>query len=156
MSQIKHFNIRVYAIIENLNNEILISDEFFNNVKMTKFPGGGLEFGEGTVDCLKREAIEEFGQEIEIISHYYTTDYYQKALFFEDHQLLSIYYKAKFKNPPVFKISIKPFDFKLENGNFSFRWIKKKDLIPDLLTFPIDKVVAKMIIKTDDMNKEIN
>ncbi|MEA1897374.1 MAG: NUDIX domain-containing protein, partial [Bacteroidota bacterium] len=71
--KIKHFIIRVYALIINNKNEVLLSDEFRLGTKMTKFPGGGLNFGEGPVDCLKREAIEEFGQEIDISDHFYTT-----------------------------------------------------------------------------------
>lgn len=77
------FNIRVYAIIFNANSDsILLSDEFRMGMRMSKFPGGGLHYGEGTIDCLMREAIEEFGEEIEIVSHFYTTDYFQKAFFF--------------------------------------------------------------------------
>ena len=33
---------------------------------VTKFPGGGMEFGEGTIDCIKRECMEEFGEEVEV------------------------------------------------------------------------------------------
>jgi 8-oxo-dGTP diphosphatase len=145
---INQFNIRVYAIILNETRDlVLISDEFQLGMRMTKFPGGGLHFGEGTIDCLKREAIEEFGQEIEIIRHFYTTDFFQKALFYEDRQLISIYYIAKFNENPRFKISEKSFDFqKDENGNQSFRWVKIKDLTPEIFTFPIDKLVAEIII----------
>ena len=71
-SKIKRYIIRVYALIINSNNKILISDEFQLNMRMTKFPGGGMHFGEGPIDCLKREAIEEFGQEIEVLEHFYT------------------------------------------------------------------------------------
>ena len=143
------FNLRVYAIILSPNNDfILVSDEFQLGMHMTKFPGGGLEFGEGTIDCLKREAIEEFGQEIEIIEHFYTTDYFQKALFFNDCQLISIYYKAKFKETPKFKISEKPFDFSPnENGKQSFRWVNLNLLKPEEFTFPIDKKVAEMLLE---------
>jgi 8-oxo-dGTP diphosphatase len=141
------FNIRVYAIISNTSgNSILVSDEFQMGTRMTKFPGGGLEYGEGTIDCLKREAIEEFGQEIEIISHFYTTDYFQKALFYENCQLICIYYKARFFEPPKFKISKTPFDYGIdENGKQSFRWLKLSLLSQDAFTFPIDKKVAKML-----------
>ncbi len=78
--------IRVYGLIINDRNQILLSDEFQLGTKMMKFPGGGLEPGEGPADCIKREAIEELGQEVEIISHFYTTDFFQKALFYENHQ----------------------------------------------------------------------
>ena len=143
---IRHFNIRVYGLLINDRREVLLTDEFQVNQPMTKFPGGGLIFGEGPADCIKREAMEEFGQEIEIVDHFYTTDFFQKALFYKDHQLISIYYQIKFRDKINFKISDVPFDFeKMENGNQSFRWKKIADLQPDDLSFPIDKHVAIML-----------
>jgi 8-oxo-dGTP diphosphatase len=149
MNKPNNFIIRVYGIVLNEKNEVLVTDEFQLGMKMTKFPGGGLNFGEGTIDCLRREFKEECnGQEIENIRHFYTTDFYQKALFYENHQLISIYYMADFKKPLKFKISEKPFDFeKHKNGSQSFRWVKLKDLNPDDLSFPIDKFVANELSK---------
>jgi ADP-ribose pyrophosphatase YjhB (NUDIX family) len=139
-----NFVIRVYGIIVNENREVLLSDEFQLGMKMTKFPGGGLEFGEGTIDGLKREFIEECnGQEIKKITHFYTTDFFQKALFYENKQLISIYYMAELANPIKFRISKKPFDFQEnKNENQSFRWIKINNLNEAEITFPIDKFVA--------------
>jgi 8-oxo-dGTP diphosphatase len=143
---IKHFNVRVYGIVINEDEEVLITDEYVLDRKMTKFPGGGMQFGEGTADCIKREAQEEFGQDIEIISHFYTTDFFQKSYFHKDHQIISIYYIIKFKEAVKFKISEKPFDFpELINGSRSFRWIRIKDLTGDILTFPIDRHVASLL-----------
>jgi len=51
--------LRVYGILINENKQVLVSDEFIRGHYYTKFPGGGLEFGEGTRDCLKREFKEE-------------------------------------------------------------------------------------------------
>ena len=147
MKQVNTFTIRVYGLIINTFNEILITDEFQLGIKMTKFPGGGLEFGEGPIDCLKREFKEECnGQEIQNIRHFYTTDFYQKALFYENHQLISIYYLAELQTPVKFKISEKSFDFQsMENGNQSFRWVKTEELSTNELTFPIDKIVLKKL-----------
>jgi ADP-ribose pyrophosphatase YjhB (NUDIX family) len=140
------FTIRVYGLIINDENQVLITDEFQLNMKMTKFPGGGLKFGEGTLDCLKREMLEECNQEIEGIEHFYTTDFYQKALFFDKHQLLSIYYLARLKEPVQFTISERSYDFQeLENGNQSFRWIPAEKLNSEEFTFPIDKHVAHLL-----------
>ncbi len=142
----KHFNIRVYGIFINEKDEILITDEFQLDTKMTKFPGGGLKFGEGTIDCLVREMREECQQEIEEIKHFYTTDFYQKALYYENHQLISIYYTAKLKEPVNFKLSNQPFDSQeLKNGNQSFRWVKREELNVNEFTFPIDKHVANLL-----------
>lgn len=144
--ELKHFNIRVYGILRSENNEILLSDEYVLDRYMTKFPGGGMKFGEGPEDCIKREAIEEFGQEVEIINHYYTTGFFQRALFYDDHQLISIYYEIRLKERPRFKISHKAFDFKGEvNGNQSFRWVDPDIFNSEELSFPIDRHVMGML-----------
>jgi len=146
--ELKQFNIRVYAIILNeVKDSVLLSDEFQKNMRMTKFPGGGLQLGEGTLDCLKREVLEELGQEIIILNHFYTTDFFQKAFFYDNMQLISIYYLAMFQEKPKFKISEKPFDYGAdENGRQSFRWIKLKDISPDTFTLPVDKRVGEMLL----------
>jgi len=154
-SEIKHFNIRVYALIFDGPGKILLSDEFQLNTKMSKFPGGGLQFGEGTLECLHREMKEEFGQDVEILKHYYTTDFYQKALFYEDQQLISIYYLCRFTGLLKFKISTKPFDFEREeNGSQSFRWVELSSLnIEKELSFPIDRQVARMLVRDKLLSK---
>jgi 8-oxo-dGTP diphosphatase len=145
---IKHFNIRVYGILVSEKSQVLLTDEYVLDRKMTKFPGGGLHFGEGPEDCLKREALEEFGQEIEITGHYYTTGFFQPALFYEDHQLISIYYRIKLPESPKFKISERPFDFpSLVNGSQSFRWADLISLREEELSFPIDRFVLGMLKK---------
>lgn len=145
-TKIRHFNLRVYAIIVNNDLQVLLSDEFRMGMKMVKFPGGGLKFGEGTLDCIMRESMEEFGQEIRVIRHFYTTDFFQKALFYEDHQLISIYYLAEFKEKPSFIISSSPFDFeKMAEGSQSFRWVSLTDIDPSMMSFPVDKKVAGML-----------
>jgi len=144
-TEIKYFNVRAYALIIE-NGHILLSDEFTHNMRMTKFPGGGVQFGEGPADCLKREAVEEFGQEIEILDHFYTTHFFQKALFYSDMQLISIYYLAKLKKAPLFRISETIFDFEEGKENSqSFRWVSLRTLQDSDLSFPIDRFVLNML-----------
>jgi len=142
------FTLRVYGIILNDRNEVLLSDESYLGHRFTKFPGGGLEYGEGTLDCLKREIREETGCDIEILGHLYTTDFFQESQFHPGLQVISIYYRARFTEPPCFPVSEKPFDFPAgaERGQ-SFRWIPLEKLTPDAVTLPIDKKVAGMIGK---------
>jgi 8-oxo-dGTP pyrophosphatase MutT (NUDIX family) len=140
------YNIRVYALIINERKEILLSDEYQLDMKMVKFPGGGMEHGEGTIDCLQREAMEEFGQSLVNIRHFYTTDYYQPALFFKGTQLVSIYYLADFSGEIRFRLSRKPFDIpEMKNGQQSFRWVPLSGVVEEDLTFPIDRKVIRLL-----------
>lgn len=140
------YMVRVYAIIINDKNEVLLSDEFYKETFMTKFPGGGLEFGEGTLECLKREAMEEFGQEIEIIRHFYTTDFFQPSLFHEKTQLISIYYAARFKEPVRFSVAERAFDHTTnKNGSISFRWKSLAEITVNDVSFPVDKHVVSLL-----------
>lgn len=142
----KRFNIRIYGLFEQ-DGKILLTDEFRLGRYMTKFPGGGLEFGEGPVDCLKRECMEELGQEIEVIGHFYTTDFYQPSLYLPDqYQMISIYYTARFVGKQLFAVSGKVHDFPPVDGAQAFRWVSLKDLHPGMFTLPIDKLVARMLM----------
>ncbi|MFW6352730.1 MAG: NUDIX domain-containing protein [Bacteroidota bacterium] len=147
--KIEKFNIRVYGIVIE-GDQILLTDEFRMGIKMTKFPGGGLEFGEGTRDCLKREFQEEINQEVQVKEHFYTTDYFQPTfLLSEPQQLLSIYYLVKVPHPEKIITTSKEFDFQqLKEGEQTFRWVPIQTTDPEKLTFPIDKLVFKKIKQT--------
>ena len=86
------FNLRVYGIYINEQHQILVSDEYIRGQYFTKFPGGGVELGEGTRDCLKREFREEMNLKIEVEEHIYTTDFFQPSVFKNGDQIISIYY----------------------------------------------------------------
>jgi len=139
------FVIRVYGIAVH-NGQLLVVDEYWFDTLMTKFPGGGLEFGEGLIDCLKRECMEEFSQEVEVLEHFYTTDFFQETRFLPGKQLISIYYLMAIKDPEAIKVSSEKFDFEKKNGAMAFRWIDLENLNPDEFTFPIDKKVAEQIV----------
>jgi len=144
MSFSGQFVLRVYGIAVH-KGQLLVVDEYWFETLMTKLPGGGLEFGEGLVDCLKRECMEEFGQEVEVLEHFYTTDYCQETRFLPGMQLISIYYLMAIKDPEAIKVSTKKFDFEKKEGAMAFRWIDLENLSPDEFTFPIDKKVADML-----------
>ncbi|MBA3647010.1 MAG: NUDIX domain-containing protein [Chitinophagales bacterium] len=140
------FIIRVYGLLIDVERGVLVADEMEAGQRFTKFPGGGLEWGEGTHDCLIREWKEELGQDIIPTEHFYTTDFFQVSAFNKDYQVLSIYYLIKTIGEPQIPFSVRKFDFKEEtNGAESFRWITLNDFHEDLLTFPIDRHVAKLI-----------
>jgi ADP-ribose pyrophosphatase YjhB (NUDIX family) len=139
------FNVRVYGLLINDRNEILISDEQEYGIQFAKFPGGGLEHGEGLIDGLKREFVEECNAEIEVISHFYTTDFYVKSAF-NDSQIISVYYMVENITPLNLVFKTKAFDFDGEGDVLqSFRWIDMNKLQENDVTFPIDKHVVKLL-----------
>ena len=140
-----HHSLRVYGLLINADNEILISDEKEYGMLFSKFPGGGLEYGEGTIDGLKREFMEECNTEIEVLSHFYTTDFFLKSAF-SDAQIVSIYYAVKNVAPLNLNTKQVPFDFDEEGEVLQvFRWVKIDDLQVEDITFPIDKHVVKLL-----------
>ncbi|MDE3237221.1 MAG: NUDIX domain-containing protein [Bacteroidota bacterium] len=146
------FTIRVYGILLDENKRILVSDEYIRGNYFTKFPGGGLELGEGTRDCLKREFWEETGLDVTIGEHIYTTDYYQVSAFNTKDQIISIYYYAH-ANSSVHHLPVKiaPFDFTPEQvvdpmgQSEVLRWIEWHDLSEESVHLPIDKIVVRML-----------
>ena len=139
------FNVRVYGLLFNEDNHILISDEEEYGFQFSKFPGGGLEYGEGLIDALKREFVEECQTEIEVLEHFYTTDFFIKSVFNES-QVISVYYLVK----PISNIKLdfreKAFDFQSEGDTLqAFRWKCIHELIKDDLTFPTDQKVLELL-----------
>ncbi len=137
-----NFTIRVYGIYIKEGN-VLLSSEKTPNREMLKFPGGGLEFGEGTIDCLKREMMEEFNLAVEVNSHFYTTDFFVSSAFHTDTQVMSIYYLMEVLLPeiPIGKI------FKEENSEQFLLWQPLQGWKPDSLSFPIDQKVSRLLIE---------
>ena len=150
------FNIRVYGLLINEQKQVLVSDELIRGTYITKFPGGGLEFGEGTRDCLKREFMEEMNLNVTIGDHVYTTDYFQLSAFHPEHQIISIYYSAKAEEEIKVPLRTKPFDFDKEQMKVyeekketeTFRFIDWDDFSAETVTLPIDKIVASIIKET--------
>lgn len=147
--KIEKFNIRVYGLLFNHNKEVLVVDEEEYGLRFTKFPGGGLELGEGLHDGLKREWMEELQTEVDIVRHLYTTDFFQASAFNPGHQLISIYYEVKLIRPIETTIHMHPYSFSDSVvEKLCFRWAKIDDSLIQQLTFPIDKLVAEQFVHT--------
>ena len=147
------FTIRVYGILLNQKKQVLVSDEHIRGNYYTKFPGGGLELGEGTRDCLKREFLEEMNLQVEVGAHLYTTDYFQMSAFNPADQIIAIYYFAKALEPITAPIRTIPFDFDEREKKIyeekrqteTFRFIDWNDFSADSVTLPIDKIAATIV-----------
>lgn len=130
------FNVRVYGLLL-ANNAVLLSDELIGTTWITKFPGGGLEFGEGSVDCVVREFKEELDLDVAVSSHFYTTDFYVKSAF-DESQIISIYYLVHALNESDAVV--------LPNNAYQkFKWMKLDEIGNSSVTLVIDRHVAQML-----------
>jgi 8-oxo-dGTP diphosphatase len=147
------FNLRVYGILQSTNLDVLVSDEFIRGNQYTKFPGGGLEFGEGTRDCLKREFMEEMNLEVRVTDHLYTTDFFQMSAFNPEHQIISIYYRIEALEEIRVPLRTRLFDFddsqmeiyRRTGETETFRFVPWASFSSDSVSLPIDKVVADLL-----------
>ena len=139
----KSFNVRVYGLLKNDREEVLITDEFRFNHAFTKFPGGGLEFGEGLADGLKREFLEELSIEIEVGELFFVNDFYQESAFNPNHQLLIFYFWVSASNWQ--NIPAKSEKQILTQDGEMPRWIALKNISAEEMTFPVDKIVAEKL-----------
>ena len=145
------FNVRVYGILLDEKNRLLVSDEYVRGSYFTKLPGGGLEFGEGTRDCLKREFMEEAGLEVTVGEHLYTTDFFQISAFNNSDQIISIYYRVHAPVPILLDTKQIEFDFAAhqvadpEGESEVFRWLEASEIHEEKMSLPIDKIVVQMV-----------
>jgi len=146
------FNVRVYGILIDAQNRLLVSDEFIRGNYITKLPGGGLEIGEGTRDGLAREFMEEANLEVIVGEHFYTTDFFQISAFNNKDQIISIYYLVHSDKTDTINAKTKAFDFlpdqvaDITGTAEHLRWIPLSALNEECMTLPIDKVAVKMLL----------
>ncbi len=138
----KRFNVRVYGIWI-LDDKVLVNEELIRGEKIIKFPGGGLEWGEGTIDCVKREWKEELGIDIEVLDHFYTTDFFQQSAF-DSSQVISIYYLVTATNPDTIVNHVE---------NERTFWMDTEDITEETFTLPIDRKVGYMLYKMNNKNR---
>ncbi len=130
------FNLRVYGILINTQNEVLLMDEKRFGISFTKFPGGGLEWGEGIEECLMREFKEELCLDIIVKDLFYVNPFFVQSAFNAQEQLISFYYIVIAKD--LYMMSANSFDEQTKWSNIDT--LSEKDI-----TFPIDKEVLKLL-----------
>lgn len=130
----KRFNVRVYGILI-ADGQLLVNEELIRGRTVIKLPGGGLDWGEGTIDCLVREWKEELDIDITVDTHFYTTDFFQHSAF-DDSQVISIYYKVSGSVPDNI--------INRENNERTYR-VPLGEVTADMFTLPIDQRVGQML-----------
>lgn len=138
-----NYTIRAYAIVQSTENDILLMDETYRGITFTKFPGGGLEWGEGLAECLTRELAEELGLMHVAFTHFYTTDFFEQSYFDSNTQVLCVYYKL---NQKIEKKSIVVNT--ADKNLMGAKWVPLASLKQADVSFAIDKKVVELLTET--------
>ena len=101
-------NVRVYMMVTRQHPQtgqpqVLVSYERLPRGGVMKFPGGGLEWGEGTTACLRREALEELGQPLEVGRLVHVSQRAHISSFDPNHQVIAVHYEARLEGPVEFE-----------------------------------------------------
>lgn len=148
-ASVTRFNVRVYAVIFDAEAErVLLSREDLPGGLKVKFPGGGVELGEGVREALDREIAEELGPDVRLreVAPLYTTDFFVRSAFRPEDQILSIYFSAHLEAPGMEARFGHRFRA-VEGGEagLAFKWRKVQELDPADLHFPIDRHILPLI-----------
>ena len=152
---VTRFNIRVYILLyDEDRTSLLLSDEILSGNYYTKFPGGGLEYGEGLLDCLHREAREELGQDVEVLRQFYTSEDFQVSKFVPEDQIICVYYQCclpkndQGRRLPTFRVSEQKYDFvEHREREESFRWQALSSLREDEMSLLLDRQVVRRLLR---------
>lgn len=133
------FRIAVYGLLVQ-NACLLLAKEIIQGKEVNKFPGGGLQLGEGIAEALKREFNEELNIDIVRATHLYTTDFFVPSAFHPNYQVIAIYYLVETNR------LLPSFNFQI--NDIAFSWIPITQLHQNILTFETDKKALSEFLKT--------
>ena len=145
MTKPDSFTIRVYGLLI-VDHQVLLSRENIYGNIYTKFPGGGLELGEGVVDCLEREMMEEAGIRIIKWELFHINEHFLASTFHKSKQVLSIYYRIWSDEISQIKTS-NPEDSTILKAHSDqlLYWASLNTLTDEPIHLPVDREVVRLI-----------
>ena len=151
---IDKFNVRVYGLLVK-GQKILVSLEQIDELHMCKFPGGGLEFGEGLKDAMIREIKEELGIiPISLEQWHISEDFVQSKLRVNE-QVLAVYYRLWTDEEIVLDTKTLPTAFGSEN-QMKLEWRNLDDTLIEDLSFETDKEAVRKLIPVINRGDELS
>lgn len=135
----RRFNLRVYGLLAD-RGRLLTCREPFGGRTVTKLPGGGVEWGEGPEEALRRELLEEMGQPTRILGHIYTTGFFVRSAIRREEQIVSIYYAVAVPRPDLVKTGA-------GRESIVWEWKDLDDLRAGDFDLPVDRYLIGEILE---------
>lgn len=144
---IREITVRVYGLLLNPAGELLLSSEFEYGKAFTKFPGGGLEPGEGLHDALKREFMEETAVAVAVGELIYTNPHFVVSMFDPSKQVFVFHYHCRTEeNLEHLEIVPAGQSAPQVEGAQVFHWVKPEEAM-NLLTFETDRLAMEQFLQ---------
>ena len=132
------FNVRTYGVLLSKDlNQVLLVEEMIEGRRLLKFPGGGIELGEGPAEALKREFKEELEFSVEVESVFYVSPNFHVS-YFRPQQFLGLYWRLRWSDLNQVPTS--------QNPNIKAHWKNISALRPEELTHPLDQEVVRHLL----------
>tara|TARA_B100000768_G_scaffold118340_1_gene109471 strand:+ start:266 stop:748 length:483 start_codon:yes stop_codon:yes gene_type:complete len=146
--------LRVYGFLMNYSGQVLIAVERYNAIPMVKFPGGGVDWGEGHRDALIREFKEELDLSVKVKNNIYFNDFAVESVIDSKFQVQSFFYIVEALGSLEFQTHTS-IEFPETDGE-RFVWCNIEELDENMFTFKIEKQAAiafkKYIKNIEDLN----
>ncbi len=136
--------VRVYGFLEDADGRVLVSAERFRGQPLVKYPGGGVEWGEGLREALVREFLEELQLEVFVEELIFFNEFSVISAFDPQVQVFSFFYRVRARGPMAFATSAQV-EIPDEDGERAV-WVSRADLATLTFTYMIEQEATKAFL----------
>lgn len=137
--------VRVYGILEDAQGHVLVSAERFRGKPLVKYPGGGVEWGEGIREALVREFQEELQLDVAVGELVFFNEFPVVSAFDPEVQVFSFFYHVSAVGPMAFE-TYSTVAVPDEEGERAV-WVSKAELAHVPFSFPIEQEATKVYLR---------
>jgi 8-oxo-dGTP diphosphatase len=136
--------VRVYGFLEDAHGRVLVSAERFRGKPLVKYPGGGVEWGEGIREALVREFQEELQLDVTVGDLVFFNEFPVVSAFDPDVQVFSFFYRVAAVGPMEFA-TFPEVEVPHEDGERAV-WVPRAELAAQPFTYMIEQEATKTFL----------
>ncbi len=136
--------VRVYGFLEDAQGRVLVSAERFRGKPLVKYPGGGVEWGEGIREALVREFQEELQLEVTVGDLVFFNEFPVISAFDPEVQVFSFFYRVVAVGPMTFATQ-DAIEVPHDDGERAV-WVPRAELATVAFTYMIEQEATKAFL----------